>query len=134
MAHRVYLANPATERQDYTIRGSAVDDLGNALGSDRLASLKISIYRLSDLGPAGGINGVENIGILNSGRGNVTTAGTVTIKLTADDNQLVDTAAEEEAHVILLRWTWNDTFNSQLVVRSGGIELVLMVHNATKVP
>lgn len=134
MAHRVYLVNPATERQDYTIRGNAVDDLGNALGSDRLASLKISIYRLSDLGPSGGINGVENIGILNTGRGNVTTAGAVTIKLTAEDNQLVDADADEEAHIVLLRWTWNDTFNSQLVVRSGGIELVLMVHNATKVP
>jgi len=128
---REYLANHSQQNSDYTVRGKATDDEQNPLGSDRLVSLTLSVYALDTLAV---INGLENIGILNTGRGSVDALGNVKVKLTSLDNPIVNDQLAEERHLILLKWTWLEVFNGVGVTRSGSKELVLTVDNVTMVP
>ena len=90
------------------------DEAGDPLADTDLNALTLTIYE-----EAGGtiINGVNDTNILNVGRGVVDAQGNLTITLEPADNQVVNSAREDEVHAMLIKWTYNTTSKGAHLVR-----------------
>lgn len=68
------------------------------------------------------INGKENINVKDANNGSVINDGTLTWRLTPQDNAIVGTSLPSgsiEEHVVLFTWTWDD----EVQVRTGKKEV-----------
>ena len=92
-----------------------------------LTKAQIATLTLTLLAGTTAINSRNAQNIKDDNGGSLTTAGVLTIELDADDNIIVDgslDAGDEEEHVALIIWTWEDDDGD---TRTGGIELVFSV-------
>lgn len=90
------------ERCSGSLTGTVVDHEGEGLDPGDLATLTLTIYEEVT---SAVINGVENVNILNADRGELASGGALTVELEPDDQECV-TAADVEAHLIQIAWTW----------------------------
>ena len=122
---KTVITTPVGERTTSYITAVIRDQNGDPIPGGSLNSLTLTLYNVDASNTI--INSVDDVNILNVGRGVVDANGNVTIELLLLDNQLVDTAKSFETHRALIEWTWGNT-------RQGRHEVEFLVQNMTRVP
>jgi len=80
------------------------DANGNPIAASSLFTLTLTIV---DTATKAVVNGVQDVNVLNAGRGAVDAQGNVTITLTAADTALLSATDTQEFRSLILFWTWN---------------------------
>lgn len=94
------------ERTTLLIKATLQDETGVAIPSAALQTLTLTLYARDSTAKTI-INSVDDVNILNTGRGTVNaTSGLLLLDLLPDDNQIIDTAADLEWHRALLEGTY----------------------------
>mgnify|MGYP001572237205 CR=1 FL=1 len=95
------------ERTTLQVTATLKDETGTVITAAALTTMTLTLY-VRDVAALTIINSVDDVNILNTGRGTVhATSGLVTITLFPADNQIVDTTVEVEWHRALIEWTYN---------------------------
>ena len=109
MAVRTRFTKDATiVPEEATAHYSAIirDEFGAALGAPLLTALTLTLYDGSGLSRSI-INAIEDINILNAGRGTLDDTGHLVITLQPSDNIIVSIIRKRERHVMLIEWTYS---------------------------
>ena len=122
---KTVITTPVGERTTSYITAVIRDQNGDPISGGSLNSLTLTLYNVDTANTI--INTVDDVNILNVGRGVVDTNGNVTIELLLLDNQLVDVTKSFETHRALIEWTWGNT-------RQGRHEVEFLVQNMIRVP
>ena len=94
------------ERTSLRLTATLLDETGTVIPSAGLMTLFLTLY-VRDSATKDIINAVDEVNILNSGRGTVhTSSGLVTLTLEPADNQIVDTSQDQEWHRALIDGTY----------------------------
>jgi len=126
MAVRTVFAEPVAERVSLRYRATLKKEDDTALAAAELSTLTLTIYALDAARTI--VNAVTTVNILNTGRGTIDAAGLLTLILTPDDNQILDSTLPEERHVLLMQGTYASG------VKATRHEVVVTVLNLGKVP
>lgn len=94
------------ERTSLRLTATLLDEMGAAIPAAGLSTLTLTLYnRDSTLKEI--INSVDDVNILNSGRGTVhATSGLLTLTLDPADNQIIDSSQDQEWHRALIEGTY----------------------------
>ena len=122
---KTVITTPVGERTTSYITAVIRDQNGDPIPGGSLNSLTLTLYNVDASNTI--INSVDDVNILNVGRGVVDANGNVTIELLLLDNQLIDITKSFETHRALIEWTWGNT-------RQGRHEVEFLVQNMTRVP
>lgn len=125
MSVRTAFNDIVAERTTIRYEADLLDEVGVVLGPSELSTLTLTIYALDSARTI--INTVDHVNVLNVGRGSFDPV-TKRFRLTLDpaDNAIV-TSALEEAHVLLLEWTW------AAGMKAGRHEVEIRVRNLDRV-
>jgi hypothetical protein len=83
--------------------GQIVDEAGNPLGAASLASLTMSIV---DTGSGAIVNGVDQLDILNAGRGSIDAQGNMVVTLEPGDTGLLNASDQTEERSLIIDWNY----------------------------
>lgn len=86
------------------LSGQLQDQNGNPVPASSLSSLTLTIV---DTVTKAVVNGVQDVNILNQGRGTVDGNGNVVVTPLQADTQLLNAAHAKERRSFVLVWTWN---------------------------
>jgi len=114
------------ERSTVQYVATLVDERNSAISAGDLSSLQLTLYDASDPRNLAILNSVLSVGILNTGRGSVTSAGSLIITLLPADNAIRTDGVPVEQHVMLIEWTYGGT-------KGGRHEVEFRVANFAKV-
>jgi len=97
------------EQTTVRITGTLVDETGAAVPSAALTTLTLTIYA-RDHATQAIVNSVDDVNILNSGRGTVhATSGLLTLLLDPADQTIIDATLDQEWHRALIEGTYSAT-------------------------
>ncbi len=119
---RIRLSERAGELNTYRIAGVFKDEANAPIPSSALGSLKLTLFNADD---ATIINGVDQVQILNAGRGSVDAGANLICTLLPQDNVIVGNAIEE-LHVAFFDWEWASG------AKRGSVEVEFFVRNFVK--
>lgn len=103
------------------------DEAGQAIGSTVINTLTLTLYDKSGSAPDI-VNGVEEVNIKNTGRGQLSSTGVLTLTLTPQDTALIDATHAYEVRGALVRYTWaNET-------KADAIEITFYIRNLSRHP
>ena len=115
------------ERTTLRILLTLQDETGAAIPSAGLTTLTLTLY-VRDATAQTIINSVDDVNILNTGRGTVhATSGLLTLTLLPADTQIVDSTSAIEWHRALIEWTYDAG------AKAGKYEIDFPVLNLNKV-
>lgn len=116
-----------SERTTLRITAPLKDETGAAIPSAGLTTLTLTLY-VRDATAQTIINSVDDVNILNTGRGTVhATSGLLTLTLLPADTQIVDSTSAIEWHRALIEWTYDAG------AKAGKYEIDFPVLNLNKV-
>lgn len=124
--NRIVLSDIVAEKTTCRITAQFTDEALNNLQKSNLVTLTMTLYAPYATGETI-INGNNNINILDANQGVVGTGGDLTVTLTSDDNQILDSTLDLELHRMLLVWTYGGGS------KTGRYEVDFNVRNLTKV-
>ena len=104
MSHRTALADIVPERGLCKLTGVLRDENGTPLGA--VTTLTLTLWHVASGGLVDSVGRPANQNILNINGGSLDGSGNFALRLTGADNQIVDTAAQFEAHEALIRFTY----------------------------
>ncbi len=122
---RTVIADPIPEKTTPRLTGVIRDEAGAAIPAASLTTLTLTLYNLDAAQTI--INARDAVSILNANGGTVDSSGNMAFPMTAADTALVDATQGEEAHVALIRWTYNAG------AKAGLQEILHRVQNVAKV-
>ncbi len=124
MSERTILGTAFNELTSVRITAVVVDEAGSPLGSSALTTLKLTLYNLAS---GAIINSVNEVSILNAGRGTVDVSGNLVLTLLPADGVIVDDTLKFERHLALIEWTYAGG------TKSGSKEIEFKVRNLVQV-
>jgi len=92
------------ELSTWTYNGVLRDEKGQAIPGSALSELKVTLYEKVSLGV---INNVQDVNILNTGRGTVDESGNLQIVWLPADGPIVNAILPTERHCFRLSWKWS---------------------------